>query len=227
MAIILNIDTSTETASVCLAKDGKVLLLQKNDQQKDHAAWLHVAIKQITVDATTELSQLNAIAVTIGPGSYTGLRVGLAAAKGICYALENPLIAVNTLLVMANAVKNVYEDSREESIDFFCPMIDARRMEVFTALYTNNLEVVKEPMALIIDQNSFADELSSKTICFSGTGSAKFKKVINHPNAKFSPVISDSSAMSALTDLLYSKKQFADLAYIEPLYLKEFYTPTR
>jgi tRNA threonylcarbamoyladenosine biosynthesis protein TsaB len=220
MALILNIDTSTETASVCLAKDGRILLLQKNDQQKDHAAWLHVAIKQTMGDAGTALAKIDAVAVTIGPGSYTGLRVGLAAAKGICYALEKPLITVNTLLVMATA-------SKHEQADLLCPMIDARRMEVFTAIYTKELKVVKEPVAMVIDENSFKKELESNSICFTGSGSKKFQAVNKAEKAIFSAGEFDASHMTELTELLFKKNQFADLAYTEPLYLKEFYTPAR
>ena len=220
MAFILNIDTATESASVCLAKDDSVVLMRKSEQQKDHASWLHVAIKQMMEEADTALIKIDAVAVTIGPGSYTGLRIGLAAVKGICYALEKPLIAVNTLLVMANAIK-------KEKVDLLCPMIDARRNEVFTAVYTKDLEAVKEPQALIIEQSSFADMLLSKTICFSGSGSEKCKKIINSSNARFSTTVSNAAAMAELTYFLYSKKQFADLAYIEPTYLKEFHTPVR
>lgn len=227
MALILYIDTATETASVCLAKDGEILALQKNEQQKDHAAWLHVAIDKITADPETALSKTDAVAVTIGPGSYTGLRVGLAAAKGICYALQKPLITVNTLLAMANGAKNNNSKPGHKPIDFLCPMIDARRMEVFTALYTNNLEPVKEPVALILDQNSFAEELVSNRICFFGSGSRKFNALVKSPNARFNTVIYDATAMIGICEELFINKQFADLAYCEPLYLKEFHTVSR
>lgn len=220
MALILNIDTSTDSASVCLAKDVLVLVIKKNNQQKDHASWLHPAIIEIMKEANSQLSEIDALAVTIGPGSYTGLRVGLAAAKGICFALEKPLLTVNTLLVMANTIKN-------EQADLLCPMIDARRMEVFTSLYTKELESVKGPMAMLIEETSFAAELASKTICFSGTGSVKFKNILKNQNALFSDSSFDVSHMVSLSNALFIKNQFSDLAYIEPLYLKEFYTPTR
>ena len=219
MALILNIDTSVETASVCLAKDGDVLMLEKNDQQHDHAAWLHVAIKKIMQGTNLPLTSLNAVAVTIGPGSYTGLRVGLSAAKGFCFALQKPLIAINTLLVMANAVK--------ETADLLCPMIDARRMEVFTAVYTNSLEIIKEPASMIIDENSFSDLLAQKSICFSGNGSPKLKSIIKNSKAVFSETIADAGNMINFSETCYEKKQFADIAYTGPLYLKEFYSPGR
>lgn len=220
MALILNIDTSTDNASVCVANDEQVLVIKKNNQQKDHASWLHPVIIETMQEAAIRLSEIDAIAVTIGPGSYTGLRVGLAAAKGICYALEKPLLTVNTLLVMANAIN-------DEQVDLLCPMIDARRMEVFTAIYTKELELMKAPVAMIIDETSFADELASKTICFSGSGSEKFKKILKNGNALFSDSSFDVSHMVSLSNALFLKKQFSDLAYIEPLYLKEFYTPVR
>jgi tRNA threonylcarbamoyladenosine biosynthesis protein TsaB len=220
MAFILNIDSSAETASVCLSKDGTALLLKKNEMQKDHAAWLHVAIKEMMDEAGYELSAIDAVAVTIGPGSYTGLRVGLSAAKGFCYALDKPLITVNTLLVMASALKN-------EPAEFLCPMIDARRMEVFTAIYTKDLAEVKPPMALIMDENSFKEELQSNTICFSGSGSKKLKEIIENQNARFSDEKLDAADLAALAEPLFEKKQFADIAYTEPLYLKEFYYPAR
>ena len=167
MALILNIDTAVDVASICLAKDGKILSIAKNESQKDHASWLHIAIKEIFEKNNLELGSVDAIAVTGGPGSYTGLRIGMATAKGICFALNKPLISLNTLLVMANAAK-------EESADLLCPMIDARRMEVFTAIYTKELEIVKDPAAITLNENSFAEYLSSNSICFFGNGSNKF-----------------------------------------------------
>ena len=217
MAFILNIDTSTNNASVCLAKEDHVLTIKKNNDQKDHAAWLHPAIQEIMKEASFQLTDVDAIAVTIGPGSYTGLRVGLATAKGICIALEKPLLTLNTLLVMANAIKN-------EQVDLLCPMIDARRMEVFTALYTKELVTVKAPVAIIVDKNSFAKELVSNTICFSGNGTEKFKLLSNNGNARFSNSGFDVSDMVTLSDVLFLKDEFSDLAYTDPLYLKEFYT---
>ena len=149
MSLILNIDTALDTASVCLAKDGTSLQLITNDNQKDHATWLHTAINEILKKGGYSISQLEAVAVSIGPGSYTGLRVGLASAKGFCYALRIPLIAVSTLEMMAVSVK-------EEASGLICPLIDARRMEVFTAIYDKELGEKSSPQTMIIDENSFA-----------------------------------------------------------------------
>ena len=167
MALILNIDTAVDVASICLAKDGKVLSIVKNESQKDHASWLHIAIKEIFEKNNLDLSSIDAVAVTGGPGSYTGLRIGMATAKLICFALNKPLISLNTLLVMANAAK-------QENADLLCPMIDARRMEVFTAIYTKELQTVKDPVAITLNENSFAEYLSNNSICFFGNGSNKF-----------------------------------------------------
>jgi tRNA threonylcarbamoyladenosine biosynthesis protein TsaB len=234
MALILNIDTATDSASICLAKDGKEILLLKNDQQKDHAAWLHVAIQKMMQQSKLELPNIDAVAVTIGPGSYTGLRVGLASAKGICYALNKPLITLNTLLVMANAAANVHKvtkdsfgDSFGENAELLCPMIDARRMEVFTAIYKNDISLIKAPAAVVLTENSFEDLLASNTICFFGNGSEKFKNIIKNPAARFSTVLYDAGSMIKLAESIFLKKEFADLAYTEPLYLKEFFTTAR
>ena len=220
MALILNIDTAVDIASICLAKDEAVLSIVKNESQKDHASWLHIAIREILEKNNLELRSVDAIAITGGPGSYTGLRIGMATAKGICYALNKPLIGLNTLLVMANAAKN-------ESADLLCPMIDARRMEVFTAIYTKDLQIVKEPAAITLNENSFDEYLSDNSICFFGNGSNKFKSIIKHDKAIFNDLKADASSMISLSAKKFTGKEFTDLAYAEPLYLKEFYTPSR
>ena len=220
MALILNIDTAVDTASLCLAESDKILSLEKNERQKDHAAWLHLAIKEIFEKNNLELKAIDAIAVTGGPGSYTGLRIGMAAAKGICYALNKPLITLNTLLVMANAAKN-------EKADLLCPMIDARRMEVFTAIYSKGLQIIREPAAIELNEKSFEEELSANSICFFGNGSIKFQSIRKNQQAIFRNIISDASAMISLSEEKYQQKEFADLAYAEPLYLKEFHGPAK
>ncbi|HMK17871.1 MAG TPA: tRNA (adenosine(37)-N6)-threonylcarbamoyltransferase complex dimerization subunit type 1 TsaB [Chitinophagaceae bacterium] len=220
MALILNIDTAVDVASLCLAKDGKVLSIAKNESLKDHASWLHIAIKEVFEKNSLELRSVDAIAVTGGPGSYTGLRIGMATAKGICYPLNKPLISLNTLLVMANAAK-------DESADLLCPMIDARRMEVFAAIYTKELEIVKDPVAITLSENSFAEYLSNNSICFFGNGSKKFQAIEKSSQAFFVEIKTDALSMISLSEKSFSEKKFADLAYAEPLYLKEFYTPSK
>ena len=220
MALILNIDTAADVASICLAKGGKVLTIARNESQKDHASWLHIAIKEIFEKNILELGSVDAIAVTGGPGSYTGLRIGMATAKGICFALNKPLISLNTLLVMANAAK-------DENADLLCPMIDARRMEVFTAIYTKELQIVKEPVAITLNENSFTEYFSNNSVCFFGNGSNKFQAIEKNPQAFFRDIKTDASSMISLSEISFTEKKFADLAYAEPLYLKEFYTPAK
>ena len=227
MALILNIDTAVDVASICLAKDGKVLSIAKNESQKDHASWLHIAIKEIFEKNNLELRSVDAIAVTGGPGSYTGLRIGMATAKGICFALNKPLISLNTLLVMANAAKHVLKDSFGETADLLCPMIDARRMEVFTAIYTKELKIVKDPVAITLNEKSFAEYFSNNSICFFGNGSNKFQAIEKSPHAFFSDIKTDASSMISLSEKSFTEKKFADLDYAEPLYLKEFYKPAK
>ena len=217
MTLILNIETAVDTASVCLADGNRVLSFMKNENKKDHSAWLHPAIENIMKKTTYKLQDLAGIAVSIGPGSYTGLRIGLATAKGLCYALQKPLITINTLQVMAFA-------ATDYATDLICPMIDARRMEVFTGLFNKSLETVIEPKALVIDEKSFAEQLAKHQILFFGTGSDKFKAVCNDKNAVFKNIHFDAESMVTISEKQFNTKKFADLAYAEPLYLKEFYT---
>ena len=219
MAILLNIDTAVETASVCLSDNTEVLRLAINENQKDHAAWLHMAITDVVKNAGLAITDLNAVAISIGPGSYTGLRIGLATAKGLCYALKIPLISINTLKMMAHAVKN-------ENNELICPLIDARRMEVFTAIYNNSLEEVIKPFSMIVVKDSFADLLTFHKIIFCGNGSKKLQTVLSHTNAIFDVSVATAADLPHLSYPCFLEKKFADLAYIEPLYLKEFYSAT-
>jgi tRNA threonylcarbamoyladenosine biosynthesis protein TsaB len=223
MALLLNIDTATEHASVCISKDDVVLGMIESTEQKNHASFVQPAIRELMAAAGYTLKSLDAIAVTAGPGSYTGLRVGLASAKGICYALNKPLILVNTLEVMAQAVV-----SRQPSIDpsaLLCPLIDARRMEVFTALYDTSLHEIEPPHALVVDENSFAAVLKVQSVVFSGSGHAKLKEIIVSPAAIFSGVQHHAGDLAVRALKAYQSNLFADLAYSEPLYVKEFFNP--
>lgn len=220
MAIILNIDTAVESASVCLAKGGRSLQFAINSNQKDHSSWLHVTIQKIIVDTDTNLKDLEAVAVTIGPGSYTGLRVGLSTAKGLCFALNIPLIAINTLELIAYAVE-------KDGADFICSLIDARRMEVFMAVYDKKMEEIVKPVAMIIEPDSFDSLLASGKILFSGNGSKKLQNSIVHSNAIFNNTVASAADMAPLSERLFVEKNFANLAYVEPFYIKEFYSPSR
>lgn len=222
MSLILNIDTSTEQAHTSFAEDGRVLQHLLNESQKDHASFLQSAILELQKITGIKLSTIDAVAVTAGPGSYTGLRVGMASAKGLCYALKKPLIALNTLEVLTASATLVHRPGDEPIL--FCPMIDARRMEVFTAIYDKDLDPYLSPRPLILNEMSFEKELSVNKILFFGSGSAKWESVCNHPNAFFQKVLIMPEGMSRLSDLFFLKKQFTDLAYSEPFYLKEFQT---
>lgn len=218
MSLILNIDTALDTASICLANGEEIIDVAINENQKDHAAWVHGTIAEILQKNNFKLNQLTAVAVSIGPGSYTGLRVGLASAKGLCYALKIPLIAISTLKIIAFAAK-------EEATTLICPMIDARRMEVFTAVYDKLLREKIPAHALIVDENSFSQLLDADKILFCGNGSKKLQPLLNNANATFSNISSSAYHLAILSQSCFAKKEFTDLAYTEPLYIKEFYSP--
>jgi tRNA threonylcarbamoyladenosine biosynthesis protein TsaB len=222
MALILNIDTAMEKGGICLSKDGQSLALLENKEQKEHASWLHPAVEKMMHETGFRMRDLQAVAVTAGPGSYTGLRVGMAAAKGFCYALNIPLITENTLKVMAFA-------AREQKVDtgLFCPMIDARRMEVFTAVYQDDLVERMPTTAMIIDENSFSAWLAENKVSFFGGGSYKCKPIIVAPSAAFIEINYHVGYLGILSFLRYLQQEFTELAYSEPAYTKEFYTHTR
>lgn len=218
MSYILNIDTAVVSASLCLSKDDEVLKLKINPSQKDHASWIHVAIKEMMEEAGISLQELDAIAVSSGPGSYTGLRVSMATAKGLCYALQKPLITVGTLKMMAVA-------AMDTTTELLCPMIDARRMEVFTAVYDHSFSEILTPVNIILENDSFKELLQTNSILFFGNGSEKFKSLTRDPNAYFKNVEANAKHMTGLSFSQFQKHEFADLAYSEPYYGKAFYTP--
>lgn len=220
MSLILNIDTALETATVSLVMDGKLISAASSTDQKDHASWLHPAIHGVLQQNEINLHQLDAIAVSIGPGSYTGLRVGLSAAKGLCFALHIPLITIGTLEILA-------ETARGEAIDLVCPLIDARRMEVFTAIYDKSMTLLEPPHALILNDRSFSHILEKHPVIFFGSGSKKLQPLINNPHAAFKPDGSVTEAFARLSQKSLEENKFADLAYSEPLYIKEFHTTAR
>lgn len=234
MALILTLDTALTLATVSLSRNAEVLGAESNASQYDHASFVQPAIKKVLEKSSASLSSIDAVAVVNGPGSYTGLRVGLASAKGICYALNKPLILINTLHLLAFAsVGNHSKSNEPEAIsgnrqpatgNLLCPMIDARRMEVFTALYDSSLQEIKKASAEILDENFLHDELEKQTIIFSGNGSEKFQQICHHPNAVFSEESYSVKDVAALAYQSYLKNDFADIAYCEPFYVKGFYT---
>jgi tRNA threonylcarbamoyladenosine biosynthesis protein TsaB len=221
MALLLCIDTSTTHASVALAKDGAVIAIRTNQNQKDHASFLQPAIHALLHENNQSLKNLEAIAITSGPGSYTGLRVGFASAKGLAYALDIPLIGIETTLAMSAAALSFV--GNEES-GFLCPMIDARRMEVFTAIYSPSLETVSPVSAHILTADSFAAPLADSRIFFFGDGSPKWQTICASSNAVFINVQWNAGNMAELGESCYRQKRFISLAYSIPVYGKDFYS---
>jgi tRNA threonylcarbamoyladenosine biosynthesis protein TsaB len=224
MALILNIDTALETAYLTLAKDGELLVSSVNDHQKEHAAWLQPAIQKLMKVAGLNLRELTAVGISIGPGSYTGLRVGLSAAKGICYALRIPLVTEVSLRLMAySAIKYSEADDLLPDHLLFCPMIDARRMEVFTAIYDQSMREIIKPQSMVLTENVFEKYLRRQKMLFLGNGSIKYQQLCPDLNALFKEIPLNPVAISTLTYKNFIGNNFADLAYTEPLYLKEFF----
>lgn len=222
MALLLNIHTATEIASVSISLDGNSIAYAENNQQREHASFVHSAIQSMSQSSGIALKDIDAFAVTSGPGSYTGLRVGMAAAKGFCYAFSKPLITENTLKVMAKAAIDGLEENEKNRL--LCPMIDARRMEVFTAIYDTNLEVIEATHPCILNENSFSSLLSEQMVIFFGSGSAKLKPLKAVKNAVFKEVIFSAKHLADLADKTFQKKNFADISYSEPMYFKDFYS---
>ncbi|MCQ2288232.1 MAG: tRNA (adenosine(37)-N6)-threonylcarbamoyltransferase complex dimerization subunit type 1 TsaB [Muribaculaceae bacterium] len=225
MATILSIETSTEVCSVALSSEGQILEHHENYDGPTHATLLSAYVKDALDYVRTRELKLDAIAVSMGPGSYTGLRIGLSEAKGLAFGMDVPLIGINTLqLLVVSAMFNNFFD--EDDL-IYVPMIDARRMEVYTAAYNPALEAVVEPQAMILDEQSFASLLDSHKVVFMGNGSTKAKDVIKHPNAIFIDGVKPVALeMTALAEKAFRESRFIDVAYSTPLYLKEFQATT-
>lgn len=224
MAVILSIETSTAVCSVALSKDGACLAQKINFEGPSHATLLSVYVQEILDFAKQQKLKLDAVAISCGPGSYTGLRIGVSTAKGLCYGLDIPLIAINTLTIMAFTVK---ESQVIADNSLLCPMIDARRMEVYTAFYDNKLSTIRETAADIINEESYTDLLNTHSILFFGNGADKCKTILTHPNAIFSNEIHPiAKNMIILAEASFEANRFEDIAYFEPFYLKEFVTTT-
>lgn len=223
MALILNIETATKTCSVALAKNG-ISVGQKNlsSGAYSHAENLHPFIDSLLKEHQIKPAELDAIAISMGPGSYTGLRIGVSTAKGLCFALNIPLIAVGTLELMFHS-----ELLKSVDADLFCPMIDARRSEVFSALFDKTGSAISEVEALILDAESFSTLLKNKRIAFFGDGAVKFAAMIENSNAIFIEDIEPlASQMISISETLFEAQKFEDVAYFEPFYLKEFMATT-
>jgi tRNA threonylcarbamoyladenosine biosynthesis protein TsaB len=227
MATILNIETATEVCSVNLARDGEILAEKESMEGLNHSRLLTVFIEEIFRENNFKPKHIDAVSVSKGPGSYTGLRIGVSVAKGLCYSLGIPLIAVGTL----DALGKYAAQNRQQFIQgmehaenaLFCPMIDARRMEVYTALFNASGEKVEPVSAKIIDEKSFREHLNQHPVLFFGNGAEKCKPTLTHYNAVFSgPLKASARFMIKIAEEKYNNNEFEDVAYFEPFYLKNF-----
>lgn len=216
MALILNIETATTNCSVGLAKNGKTIALREdNDKNYSHSERLHVYIQNLFDQTGFLLKDLDAVAISKGPGSYTGLRIGVSAAKGLCYSLDIPLISILTLQSLVCQVK--------VQKGFIIPMLDARRLEVYSAIFSHNYEMIRNTQAEILNENSFKDFLNDDDVYFIGSGVEKSKLLFKHKNAHFiEEKLPSAKEMDFLSFQKFKKGDFEDVAYFEPYYLKDF-----
>jgi tRNA threonylcarbamoyladenosine biosynthesis protein TsaB len=219
MALILSLETSTTVCSVALHNNGKLVASAEMHKEQSHASKLAVLIDQVVKLADIPMSAIQAIAVAEGPGSYTGLRIGVSTAKGLCFALGIPLLSVSTLSLLAKQIqlKAILDNA------WLCPMIDARRMEVYCQIFDSEINVLRPIEAKVIDEESFRESLSDHKIIFFGDGAAKCKSVITHSNAFFiSDIVPSAKELGFLASEKFSRNEFENLVTFEPFYLKEF-----
>ncbi|MCK5137157.1 MAG: tRNA (adenosine(37)-N6)-threonylcarbamoyltransferase complex dimerization subunit type 1 TsaB [Bacteroidales bacterium] len=225
--LILHIETATDICSVALSEGDQQLSLIESGAERSHATLLSAFIRKAFSESAREMEQIDAVAISKGPGSYTGLRIGVSTAKGLAYALEKPLVASGTLKNMAYGAgshQEVQELIRKYGKNLLlCPMLDARRMEVYAGFYSPEISVVREVSADVIDEQSYRDLMEKHHVCFFGNGATKCEAALNHPNAHFIKGIDPSANQMILPALdRFNKKQFEDVAYFEPFYLKDF-----
>jgi len=221
MSRILCVDTSSFICSVSVFENLSLISSNSTEVEKSHSKLIIQLIDQSLKDAKIKINEVDAFAVSMGPGSYTGLRIGVSTIKGLCYSLEKPLISINTLEILSKSALNHINNYN----DFFiCPMIDARRMEVFTKMLDNDFNEVEKDKALILDDKSFNDICGGKLIYFFGDGSNKFQKITNNKNFHFiDNIISSSKHMGELANIKYENNQFENLTTFEPFYIKDFF----
>ncbi len=218
MSLILAIETSSVSGSVALIRDGAIVGSQHYQLDKSHSSVLHPMIKDLMKECDTPLGDLDAIALSKGPGSYTGLRIGTSTAKGLCYALDIPLVAINTLESMAYQMIE-----KSPGYDLYCPMLDARRMEVYSLLVDQNMTLVRPTEPVILDESSYQSDLEDHKILFFGNGSDKFKELISHPNAHFAADIHPMAVdIARMAENEYINGNFENVIDFEPFYLKEY-----
>jgi|SRR5699024_835665 len=214
MGLILSIETSTKNSSVALALNGEILSIKESTNKRPSEV-LHLYIQEVFENTDFSLQDLQAIAISRGPGSYTGLRIGTSAAKGLCFALDIPLIALETLDLL-------FEQGKNPAYDFIIPMLDARRMEVYTATYNLKNNTKTATNAKVLDQNSFKELHDKGQVLCIGTGVKKFQEVCDGPNFSFTKSLPSSREMIKLAQVKFNNKDFEDTAYFEPYYLKDF-----
>ena len=219
MALILHLETATPVCSVALSQDGNLLEIRESAEDKSHATRLTLFIQDILDNRKLLIPDLDAISLSLGPGSYTGLRIGTSVAKGLCYGAAKPLIGIPTLQALAA----LFLSSGQVSEGWLCPMLDARRMEVYTALYNIGLSEISPAEALVLQPGSFDRILDQHKVWFFGNGSSKAAGIIHHPNAIFAePLPLSATGQIQLAEAAFKKGEFLDTAYFEPHYLKEF-----
>lgn len=217
MSALLLLETATEICSVAIVRNGKILCALHADKEYAHSESLTLLIQQCSEEAGVPISDLKAIALSAGPGSYTALRLGSSVAKGICYAFDLPLIAVDTLAILAQATQQKVK--LKDAI--YVPMIDARRMEVYTALYDSNGKELEARHAKIIDESSFVEYFEQgKHLIFSGNGAPKCQTILTHPLAQFEPTVCDAQHLASFAETAYQQQDFEDVAYFSPTYGK-------
>ena len=216
MALVLNIETATTNCSVSLSKDGETLILKEDkDSGYSHAEKLHVYINELFKEANINPKDIDAVAVSKGPGSYTGLRIGVSAAKGLCFALDKPLLAVSTLEILAHQVKI--------NQGYIVPMLDARRLEVYAAVFDAKFEQYRGIKAEILSKETYSTLLKENKVYFIGSGVEKTKTLVTHSNAIFiEGQLPSANEMAQLSERKYKKSDIEDVAYFEPFYLKDF-----
>jgi tRNA threonylcarbamoyladenosine biosynthesis protein TsaB len=223
MPNILNIETGTAVCSVALSQGERLVALQESGGEIAHSAKLSVFINELLEQENLRVADLDAIAVSEGPGSYTGLRIGVSTAKGLCFGADKPLIAVCSLLSLTKlAIKKMQPSAKT----LLCPMIDARRMEVYTALFNSNAEMLDSVSAQIIDEDTYSELLKNNTIIFFGDGAEKCKSIIHSHNAIFADIQASAKGMITVAAEKFKNSDFVDIAYFEPFYLKNFIATT-
>lgn len=227
MTDIILIETSTELCSAAIASDGKIISYRESEKPKAHASLTAVFIDEMLKETGRKVSDCSAVCVSMGPGSYTGLRVGVSTAKGLCFGAHIPLLAAGTLDTLAwQAIRPAGCQSEEtllpEGCRYVIPVIDARRMEVYTAIFTPDGKQVSDTRAQIIDSGSFAEQLAEGPVLFIGDAASKCSSVISHPSASFVQCCPKASSMLVPAMTEYKEKRFKDVAYFEPFYLKDF-----